>query len=146
MLYRSQVVVQDEITAQSAIDVVSQFHTKATVTLSGNVARLEVDLVILKATIISPAGAIWRKVTANPRTSTSDVYFKNFLYKSSSGKTLRAQENENQGLVNLIVRPTPNGGLHPPGNITITVVFALDDSNVHDTYQFASLGQWAKVA
>ncbi len=145
-------VVHDEVTAGSPVDIVSQFHTGPDVTEivlseSGTVALLQAKNGTLKATILSPPGAVWQNITANPRTSTTDWYFSQLesMKKNKDRTTLRSRENENLGIVNLIVRPPLVDGKLPSGDFTITVSFALDDNETHKAYKLTPLDKWATL-
>jgi hypothetical protein len=63
---RKEVLVQDEITGAPGADIVWQMHTKAKVRLVGDLALLTQDGRTLTARILSPPGAPFEVVSANP--------------------------------------------------------------------------------
>jgi Heparinase II/III-like protein len=66
LLDRQRVLVQDELEAPRPVDVVWNFHTSAKVDLQGNRAVLSQGKVQIKARILSPEGARFEAISANP--------------------------------------------------------------------------------
>ncbi len=66
VLHRNQVLVQDEIEASQPVNIVWNFHTKADIKINGNRAILTQGKQTLEARILTPPGATFTVVSANP--------------------------------------------------------------------------------
>jgi hypothetical protein len=66
LLSRQHVLVQDELQAPRPVDVVWNFHTSAKVDLQGSRAVLSQGKVQIQARILSPEGASFEVISANP--------------------------------------------------------------------------------
>ena len=66
LLGRQHVLVQDELQAPRPVDVVWNFHTSAKVDLQGSRAVLSQGKVQIQARILSPEGARFEVISANP--------------------------------------------------------------------------------
>jgi hypothetical protein len=66
LLDRRRVVVQDEIDAAKPVEVVWNFHTRATIAIEGEKATLTQGTATMIAQILSPAGAKFEVISANP--------------------------------------------------------------------------------
>jgi len=66
LLNRRQVLVQDEVEAKEPVDIVWNFHTRASVGPTGARATLSQGKAQLEARILSPADARFEVVSANP--------------------------------------------------------------------------------
>jgi hypothetical protein len=101
-----QVMVQDEVTSSSPVDVVSMFHTAATtisIDASGKVATFTQNNIRLRGVIQSPSTGSWAKITAD-----------------ASGQT-PAGQNANVGITNMVVRASAL-----TTSVTISVYFQLE--------------------
>ncbi len=117
-----QVVVQDEVTSTSPVDVVSMFHTAATVTIdaTGKIATFTQNGISLRGVINSPSSASWARVTCDASARTP------------------AGQNANTGISNMVVRaPTMQT------SVTISVVFQLDaGAGSYAAPGFGPLSSW----
>ena len=66
VLDRKRVLIQDEVTATSPVEVLWNFHTPAAVAVSGGSATLTQGTAALTLTALAPPGATFEAVTANP--------------------------------------------------------------------------------
>jgi hypothetical protein len=117
-----QVVVQDEITSSRAIDAVSMFHTKASVSIdaSGKIATFTLGGITLRGVISSPSTASWVKITCD------------------ASAQQPAGQNANVGCSNMIVRAPSM-----QTSVTISVYFQLGAG--HNSYPapgFGALSSW----
>ena len=88
LLGNEQTLIQDEVVAGSPVEVIWNFHTRAAISIQGTVATLTQNGKSMKVEILSPAGASFQVVTADPGvTSNPDL-----------------QQNRNAGVRNLTVR------------------------------------------
>jgi hypothetical protein len=90
LVNRSVVVIQDEIEAQSPVEVLSSLHTRATIGPLSDTTTLSQGGVTLSLRILSPAGAQFDTVTSDPTP----------LALGDSAH----RENANKGFTNLVVR------------------------------------------
>jgi hypothetical protein len=117
-----QAVIQDEIVASTAVDVVSMFHTMATVSIdsSGKVATFTQGGITMRGVISSPSTASWAKITCD-----------------ASGQTPSGQ-NANTGCSNMIVRAASM-----QTSVTISVFFQLGTGyTAYPTPGFGPLSNW----
>jgi hypothetical protein len=66
LLDRRQVLVQDEVRASRPVEIIWNFHTRAQIALAGDRARLTQGKARMEARILSPAGAHFEMISANP--------------------------------------------------------------------------------
>jgi hypothetical protein len=66
LIDRRQVLVQDELQAPRPVEIVWNFHTRAQIALRGDKATLTQGNAQLQARILSPAGAHFEIISANP--------------------------------------------------------------------------------
>jgi hypothetical protein len=66
LLHRNEVLVEDEIEAGSPIDLIWNFHTRANVELDGSRAVLSLGGKQIEARILSPEGAHFEVIAADP--------------------------------------------------------------------------------
>lgn len=98
---RSQVLVEDEIDANQPVDIVWNFHTSAELKIDGASATLKQGSAELHARIVSPEGAKFEIVSANPEPPQGQQpNVKNLVIKLP-GKT---------GQTRIVVAFTPGGG------------------------------------
>jgi hypothetical protein len=104
----AQVLVQDEIVPKpgGAVDVVSMFHTSASITIdpTGQIASLTINGSTMIATLLSPPTAKFSVITTDP-----------------TPLKLGIVESPNTGIKNLIARPNP--GSLVTDAVTLSVLF-----------------------
>jgi hypothetical protein len=66
LLDRRQVLVQDEVRASRPVEIIWNFHTRAQIALEGDKATLRQGRARIQARILSPAGAHFEVISANP--------------------------------------------------------------------------------
>ena len=66
LLDRRQVLVQDEVRASRPVEIIWNFHTRAQIALGGDRATLTQGKARMEARILSPAGAHFEMISANP--------------------------------------------------------------------------------
>ncbi len=66
LINRRQVIVQDEVQAPRPVQIVWNFHTRAQIALQGDRATLTQGKAQMHARILSPAGAHFEVIAANP--------------------------------------------------------------------------------
>jgi hypothetical protein len=66
LIDRRQVLVQDEVQAPRPVEIVWNFHTRAQIALQGDKATLTQGKARMQARILSPAGAHFEVISANP--------------------------------------------------------------------------------
>ncbi len=88
LLNNEQVLIQDEVEASSPVEVIWNFHTAATIAIQGTTATLTQGGKSMKVEILSPAGAAFQVVTADPGVASDPKY----------------QQNRNSGIKNLTIQ------------------------------------------
>jgi hypothetical protein len=66
LIDRRQVLVQDELQAPRPVEIIWNFHTRAQIALQGDKATLTQGNAQMQARILSPAGAHFEVISANP--------------------------------------------------------------------------------
>jgi hypothetical protein len=66
LINKEQLLIQDEIVSQNPVEVIWNCHTFAEVSITGNKAILTLNGKQMMAEIVSPANAIFQRVTATP--------------------------------------------------------------------------------
>ena len=66
MLDRNRVLVQDEVQAPEPVEIVWNFHTRAKIEVQESRATLTQGKAALEARILSPKGAAFEVISANP--------------------------------------------------------------------------------
>jgi hypothetical protein len=105
LMDRRQVLVQDEVQAPRPVEIVWNFHTRAQIALHGDKATLMQGKARMQARILSPAGARFEIISANPpppQAQQPDV--RNLI--------IRLPEKTSDVRIVVLLTPDPSGNVH----------------------------------